>query len=125
VAPYSIDLTTTDDGWGDEAVLQWEATEVTDSDDDDVSSVPPDEAGLEDDEGTWGRDAVIDFTYELTEITSVASDSEGSAGAGAAEEDILLEEHVDQLLARGMPQYDTWTIPKLQVCLCALLHRPF
>lgn len=108
-----------DDSWGDDAVLQWEGGIAVDSDDD-VSSVLPEDAGLsEEDEDSWGRGAIIDYTYTSQEN----GPSESEASQNMSEDEILVAEsssepHVEtmeDLIARGMPDYPSWAMAKLQV----------
>lgn len=120
--------------WGDDAVLRWEGVDSVNSEDD-ISSVAPDEAGVsDDDEENWGRDAIIDFTYssqekevepgveqeveireeedeavEQVEIGQALNDAWGQATPG------VVEETQEQLIARGMPDYQSWDDTKLQV----------
>lgn len=109
-----------DQGWGDDAMMEWDATSTRD---DDVSSVDREEAGLSDDD--WGRDALLawdddddndndndndkhdeqqDHDYEIrNDVVDVSDDD---------------TEHVeseDNLHARGMPTYRDWAIKDLQV----------
>lgn len=125
------------EGWGDEAMLSRSGEEGYHSADEDaLSHVSLDSVVTDDDLETWGRDAVIDFTYdsghsspsisveyghidtedeplELCESspdtpTEELEELEDPAGGG--------EETRDELFARGMPDYESWDIPKLQVC---------
>lgn len=126
-------MTDMHDGWGDDAFLQWEGSEVLASDDDDdVSSVAPEDAGLsEDDEDAWGRGAIIDYTYASAEEERASGidernvghdDGDESVSESSPEPQIDLESKVD-LISRGMPDYDSWTIPKLQVLVEQWSHR--
>jgi hypothetical protein len=111
-------------GWGNDAVMEWDATSARD---DDVSSVDREEAGLSDD--AWGRDALLawdddddddnndndddndndedDNAFEIMHQLNHESDD--------ASDDEDTEETEDDLHARGMPTYRDWTIKDLQV----------
>jgi hypothetical protein len=130
--------------WGDGAMLQWDGHR--DDGEDDVSSVAPDDAGVEggeyggEEDEDWGAGAVMDWQWHedgdgLVEggdqVLTISSDNspgedaveseeseeeieeieeKGEASAGAHE-----VESTTDLLARGMPDYATWEIKKLQV----------
>jgi hypothetical protein len=112
-----------DQGWGDDAMMEWDATSARD---DDVSSVDREEAGLSDDD--WGRDALLawdddddddndndndnnnddetddfEIMHQLDDETDDATDDEDT------------EETENDLHARGMPTYRDWAIKDLQV----------
>ena len=108
---------TFDNGWGDDAMMQWQGAQVIDTDDD-VSSVAPEEAGLLEDDGEdgWGKDAIIDFTLEDTD--------EGDSSAPEALDErpnvmenvrAAAEETTEELISRGMPDYSSWPVDRLQV----------
>lgn len=108
---------TFDNGWGDDAMMQWQGAQVIDTDDD-VSSVAPEEAGLLEDDGedSWGKDAIIDFTLEDTD--------EGDSSAPEALDErpnvmenvrAAAEETTEELISRGMPDYSSWPVDRLQV----------
>ena len=113
-----------DQGWGDDAMMEWDATSARD---DDVSSVDREEAGLSD--GEWGRDALLawddddhdnnddddddndnDEEHNVLEVIQRLDDESDDAT-----DDEDTEETEDDLHARGMPTYRDWTIKDLQV----------
>jgi len=114
-----------DQGWGDDAMMEWDATSARD---DDVSSVDREEAGLSDD--GWGRDALLAWDdyddhnnddndndndddtndFEIMHQHDDESDVDHSLG-----DDVDVEESEDELHAQGMPTYRDWTIKDLQV----------
>jgi len=113
-----------DQGWGDDAMMEWDATSTRD---DDVSSVDREEAGLSD--GEWGRDALLawedddhdnddddhddndnDEEHNVLEVIHQLEDESDSAT-----DDEETEETEDDLHARGMPTYRDWTFKDLQV----------
>jgi hypothetical protein len=118
----STDSWPNDQGRGDDAMMEWDATSARD---DDVSSVDREEAGLSDDD--WGRDALLawddddddndndndnnndddnndfEIMHQLDDESDDATDVEDT------------EETEDDLHARGMPKYRDWTIKELQV----------
>ncbi|WWD07927.1 hypothetical protein V865_006035 [Kwoniella europaea PYCC6329] len=127
-----------EDNWGDEAVLSWDGAgggsgqEERDNEDDEaisISSVAPSEAGIdkeEADEEEWGRDAFLEWAWDGDDVNeedeadglSATSDDEptqdpdeddadGNEGTGEVET-------TAQLIQRGMPNYSTWELKKLQ-----------
>ena len=119
----AIDISQED--WGDDAMLRWDGGEL--DSEDDVSSVAPEDAGLvsgEDDR--WGRDAIIDFTNSTQEedVESDLPDEEAFAGMLPEQAHLPEQGTAEELIARGMPDYSTWTVKKLQVSLITLLLRP-
>ena len=113
-----------DDGeeWGDDALLRWDGIEEIDTGDE-VSSVPPEDAGVSDEE-TWGRDAVIDFTLSSDEKYDSGENSEEEL-TGVETIAVVDDETIEELRGRGMPDYSQWDIRKLQVSrwtICNLIH---
>jgi hypothetical protein len=115
-----------DQGWGDDAMMEWDATSARD---DDVSSVDREEAGLSDDD--WGRDALLawddddDDNNDDNDNENDNNDGEGNNDfeimhqlddeSDDASDDENTEETEDEMHARGMPTYRDWTIKDLQV----------
>ncbi|KAK8846750.1 hypothetical protein IAR55_005837 [Kwoniella newhampshirensis] len=116
-------------GWGDDAVMSWDGGGVEDNGS--VSSVGADEAGVEldEDEEEWGREAYLQWGYEgegggYSTIDDGQDDDEEEAGefvetqfADNEDEDeveVVETESKDQLVARGMPDYSSWELKKLQ-----------
>jgi hypothetical protein len=113
-------------GWGDDALMEWDATSTRD---DDVSSVDREEAGLSDDD--WGRDALLawddedDDNNDDNDNENDNNDGEGNNDfeimhqlddeSDDASDDENTEETEDEMHARGMPTYRDWTIKDLQV----------
>lgn len=145
-----------DEDWGDDAVLQWDGVDLTA---DSASSVAPEDAGLdsddlEEEEGEWGREAIMGFDWD-GEVLETGSESEEEEPVEyrpepkarpdteeTEEEEEEIEEveerperntHSDRsdqasfsakgmvvetpadLQARGMPDYSTWELKRLQV----------
>ena len=124
-----------DQGWGDDAMMEWDATSARD---DDVSSVDREEAGLSDD--AWGRDALLaweddddDDDDDNHDNDSGNGNDNGEAGNGFeimhqvdeesddATYNAIPEETADDMHARGMPTYCDWTVKDLQVRI--LVHE--
>ncbi|WVQ68998.1 uncharacterized protein L199_007209 [Kwoniella botswanensis] len=127
-----------EDNWGDEAVLSWDGAgggsshEERDNEDDEaisVSSVAPSEAGLdeeEEDKEEWGRDAYLEWAWDEDDVNeedeaeglSATSDDEHTRDPdkeNADENEGVGElETTAQLIQRGMPDYSTWELKKLQ-----------
>ncbi len=120
--------------WGDDAVIQWVGPADLHADDhsitgDSASSVAAEEAGVsEDDKDAWGRDAMLDWAWSGTEDQGssqmededVERMDEDEDADEDEEEDVAPQrplglESEEQLLARGMPDYSTWELKKLQV----------
>jgi hypothetical protein len=113
-----------DQGWGDDAMMEWDATSARD---DDVSSVDREEAGLSDDD--WGRDALLAWDNDDNENNDDDDDDDDNDEESNVPEIIHqlddefddatdgedTEETEDDLHARGMPTYRDWTIKDLQV----------
>jgi hypothetical protein len=116
----------TDQGWGNDAMMEWDAASTRD---DDVSSVDREEAGLSDD--AWGRDALlawdddVDDDDDNNDNDNDNDNNEDDNGfeimhqldqdSDAASDDEDTEETEDDLHARGMPTYRDWMIKDLQV----------
>ena len=96
--------------WGDDAVMRWDG-EIVEGDD--ASSVAPEEAGVSgDEEQEWGREAMLDWAWSPTQDEGGSHvDDESESG----EDQVGERESDDQLRARGMPDYSTWELKKLQV----------
>ncbi|WVW78726.1 hypothetical protein I302_100686 [Kwoniella bestiolae CBS 10118] len=124
-----------EDEWGDDALLSWDGR----GDDDDemisVSSVAPSEAGLEqEDEEEWGRDAYLEWawdgdtnTVDEDEEQELQTDEEvggeeDSDDDSEDEEEIVMESTSD-LVRRGMPDYSTWELNKLQKLVTGYGYR--
>jgi hypothetical protein len=114
-----------DQGWGDDALMEWDATSARD---DDVSSVDREEAGLSDDD--WGRDALLAWDDDDDDNDDNNDGNENDDGeddndveithpsddeSDDANNDEDNEEIEDDLHARGMPTYRDWAIKDLQV----------
>ncbi|WWC59201.1 uncharacterized protein I303_101751 [Kwoniella dejecticola CBS 10117] len=141
-----------DDQWGDEALLSWEGeagagfTGVVGQEDDaeiiSVSSVAPSEAGLEEaDEEDWGRDAYLEWAWDGNDedlaqearlvvsdsdvrIDDVDNDQSAEEGESPEEEEGCEEnESPTQLVDRGMPDYSTWDLKKLQKLITSYGYR--
>jgi hypothetical protein len=113
-------------GWGDDAMMEWDAASARD---DDVSSVDREEAGLSDDD--WGRDALLawddddDDNNDDNDNENDNNDREGNNDfeimhqldheSDDASDDENPEETENEMHARGMPTYRDWTIKDLQV----------
>ena len=100
-----------DEQWGDEGMMHWEAGSGNDTADEEISSVATGDVGMSEEE-TWGEGAVLNY------VTSGEEDEDGTEGdafelleTGATEQALTVED----LRAKGMPDYSTWTLPKLQV----------
>jgi hypothetical protein len=122
-------------------MLSWDWGEGGHSDDEAASSLLSLDSGLSDDDlEAWGRDAVIDFTYESEDSSHPLSIEYGhidveegvpdmqrftpeSAAVELEVQVVAAEETKEELVARGMPDYGTWDIPKLQVRLEHALDR--
>ncbi|WWD00321.1 hypothetical protein V866_007232 [Kwoniella sp. B9012] len=126
-----------EDNWGDEAVLSWDGAgggsdhEERDNEDDQaisVSSVASSEAGLEEeeDEEEWGRDAYLEWAWDgddvneedEADVLSATSDDEPTQDPDEenadGNEEVGEVETTAQLIQRGMPDYSTWELKKLQ-----------
>nr|XP_019005401.1 uncharacterized protein I203_02254 [Kwoniella mangroviensis CBS 8507]OCF68862.1 hypothetical protein I203_02254 [Kwoniella mangroviensis CBS 8507] len=134
----TIDQNEDEDNWGDEAVLSWDGAqggdghEERDNEDDQaisVSSVAPSEAGLdeeEEDEEEWGRDAYLEWAWDGDDVNeedeaeglSATSDDEPMPDPDAENADenegVGEVKTTAQLIQRGMPDYCTWELKKLQ-----------
>jgi hypothetical protein len=119
------------DGWGDEAVLEWtggagDRHQATDS----ASSVAAEDAGISEEEEDWGRDAQMEWAWSPTQANLALSEAD-VVSEDTDEEEIeeideledyappasqaVVVESKEQLVARGMPDYDEWELKRLQV----------
>jgi hypothetical protein len=121
-----VDEWPNDQGWGDDAMMEWDAASARD---DDVSSVDREEAGLSDDD--WGRDDLLawddddDDNNDDNDNENDNNDGEGNNDfeimhqlddeSDDASDDENTEETEDEMHARGMPTYRDCTIKDLQV----------
>ncbi|WRT65014.1 uncharacterized protein IL334_001955 [Kwoniella shivajii] len=137
---YTIPSSSPEDNWGDEALLSWDGED--DAEVVSVSSVAPSEAGLdreEDDEEDWGRDAYLEWAYEggddAVSTNDDMSEDENALGEDMEDEDededdedddsgkLLQLESPAQLVSRGMPDYSTWELKKLQRLIVGYGYR--
>lgn len=122
-----------DQGWGDDAMMEWDATSARD---DDVSSVDREEAGVSDDD--WGRDALLAWEDDDGDDDDDNNDNDNDnenkndeddngfeimhqLDEGSDDSTVDDEEVEDDLHARGMPTYRDWTLKDLQVRI--LVHE--
>lgn len=107
-----------EDEWGRDAMLEWdhepgmEAVSISGASDTELSEA--------DDEGEDEQDETVDVTEELGD-----SDwDEGSRGAHSSRSRGGLTESKEDLMARGMPDYDSWDVKKLQKLCGSYGYRP-
>ncbi|ORY26864.1 hypothetical protein BCR39DRAFT_560295 [Naematelia encephala] len=109
-----------EEDWGNDALLSWSGGNEDDVASLDgvesVSSVAPEDAGVSEGE-EWGKEAVLNWEYSSEEEGSSTSDVVGS------DHDVK-RESVEQLLSRGMPNYDSWTDRKLKKLTEGYGYRP-
>lgn len=127
------------DGWGDEAVLEWTGgAGDRDRAIDSASSVAAEDAGVSEEEEDWGRDAQMEWAWSPTQADLALSEIDVVSGDTDEEEMEETDEAEDyeppasqavdveskeQLVARGMPDYDEWELKRLQVSRPAGPHR--
>lgn len=99
------------EGWEDEAVLSWdgEVAESAADAEDDGSSVAPGDAGVSEDDTDWGKDALLTWS-DYSEADTDSSENDDNEAEGGVH-----EESMEELAARGMPDYHSWPLKKLQV----------
>lgn len=111
-------------------MMQWEGPvdltgDTADDQDgigDSASSVAPEEAGISDDEEDWGTEAVLDCAWSgddrgdsQVETEEEEEEVELAEKYAEASAEIQGAESEEQLRARGMPDYASWAMKKLQV----------
>jgi hypothetical protein len=103
-----------DQDWGDDAVMVWDATS---GNDDDTSSVAPEEAGVmdDDDDDDWGKDAMLAWDEDDNDFTDQVDELSGDDHVHEKDDEEQVEETEDELVSRGMPNYRDWPIKDLQV----------
>lgn len=129
-----------EEDWGDDAVMQWDGpvdlTNVDEEDaDESASSVAPEDAGLSGDEdGEWGREAMMGWGPATDEDEGGNKLKSRAMGVSSLynvedeeeEEEEQIEERNDETLGietaerlrlRGMPDYSAWNLKKLQVSI--------
>ncbi|WVQ84009.1 hypothetical protein IAT38_006154 [Cryptococcus sp. DSM 104549] len=99
------------DAWDDEAIMSWEGVAGPSRDDDDddgmsASSVPPDD----EERDPWEKAARAEVAWEDEPVEETEEEEEELE----EEEEERPEETREELLARGMPDYETWDVKKLQ-----------
>jgi hypothetical protein len=129
------------DGWGDEAVLEWtggagDGDRAIDS----ASSVAAEDAGVSEEEEDWGRDAQMEWAWSPTQLNldpalsdvdlvSEYTDEEEIEEINGLEDyepsasQAVVVESKQQLVARGMPDYDGWELKRLQVSQLAFVDH--
>ena len=129
--PIDLDSYLEEDRWGDDAMLAWDgAIDVGSSPNlqadrnvidilDSASSVAPGDAGIDSDEDEdWGREAVMDWAWSATQEKKDASPPDTVEGEEESEVEEVIEPKVEtesELKSRGMPDYGSWDLKKLQV----------
>nr|XP_019008744.1 uncharacterized protein I206_06426 [Kwoniella pini CBS 10737]OCF47525.1 hypothetical protein I206_06426 [Kwoniella pini CBS 10737] len=117
VSSSSPEVDMIDDQWGDEAVISWEGVNQNVMQDEEiisVSSVAPSEVGLEEDEEEWGRDAYLEWAWN-------ENDQNQDREALYSMENQV--ENSIQLIERGMPDYSSWELKKLQKLIISYGYR--
>jgi hypothetical protein len=94
---------------------------------DSASSVAAEDAGVSEEEGDWGRDAQMEWAWSPTQANLALSDADVVSGDPDEEEieeiedyeppasQVVVAESKEQLVERGMPDYDEWEVKRLQV----------
>lgn len=143
--PEVIDFTE-DNDWGNEAVFSWNGPDDGSLSEDmghigelgSASSVAASDAGVgvddeDDDEDNWGREACLEWAWNPedeavsneTDTSEAGSNDESTRPVREATDQITKpEESVEEMIARGMPEYMTWAVPKLQVCVIIAARIP-
>jgi hypothetical protein len=123
-----------EDDWGDDAVLQWDHTADEPIPVDSASSVAPEDAGVSEREDDWGRNAEMEWAWSPSAESVALSgedlrcDEEPEEGLEVDEQPAsqpAMEETKEQLLVRGMPDYDQWELKGLQVCVPRLVGSQY